>query len=216
MTKQVLYCRATSLVIEWQDTELFAYAAPTVANGVLQVTAEQWVKKELPHLVFNGELAKVETPQPSPAHCWDGTQWVLSLADMAESESLDAEQLCARVDAAADSARQVIAGDPLLTLEYARAATDAQAFKDEGYPKKAVPLAISAWVVKGRTAKQATDEILEKAAQFNESLLTLRTLRLKAKEKIKAHIAKGKMDLARDASDEAVMAIGNLLMVQEV
>ncbi|WP_223484123.1 hypothetical protein [Pseudomonas sp. A-RE-19] len=216
MTKQVLYCQATGLIIEWQDTDLFAYAAPTVANGALPITAEQWVQKELPHLVFNGELTKVETPQPSPSHYWDGTQWVLSLADAAESESLDAEQLCARVDAAADSARQVIAGDPLLTLEYAKAATDAQAFKDEGYPKKAVPLAISAWVVKGRTAKQAADEILEKAAQFNESLLTLRTLRLKAKEKIKAHIAKGKMDLARDASDEAVMAIGNLLMVQEV
>jgi hypothetical protein len=204
------------LVIEWQDTELFAYAAPSAANGVLQVTAEQWVQKELPHLVFNGELAKVETPQPSPAHCWDGTQWVLSLADTAESESLNAEQLCARVDAAADSARQVIAGDPLLTLEYARAATDAQVFKDEGYPKKAIPLAVSAWVIKGRTAKQAADGILEKAAQLNEHFLTVRTLRLKAKEKIKVYAAKGKMDLAKHASDEAVIAIGKLVIKPEV
>ncbi|MGF6220298.1 hypothetical protein [Pseudomonas frederiksbergensis] len=215
MTKQVLYCRTTGLVIEWQDTELFAYAAPSVANGVLQVTAEQWVQKELPHLVFNGELTKVEIPQPSPAHRWDGAQWSLDTADMAELQNLNAEQLCARVDAAADSARQAIAGDPLLTLEYARAATHAQAFKDEGYPKKAVPLAISAWVVKGRTARQAADEILEKAAQFNESLLTLRTIRLKAKERIKTHAAKGKMDLARDASDEAVMAIRKLVMELE-
>lgn len=207
MTKQVLYCRTTGLVIEWQDTELFAYAAPAFANGVLQVTAEQWVQKEFAHLVFNGELTKVEAPQPTSAHCWDGTQWVLNPADVAELENLNAEQLCARVDAAAESARQAIAGDLLLTLEYARAVTDAQAFKEEGYPKKAVPLAISAWVVKGRTARQAADKILEKAAQFNESLLTLRTLRLKAKEKIKAHVAKGKMDLAQQVTDEVVVAI---------
>lgn len=211
MTKQVLYCRATGLLIEWQDTELFAYAAPAVGIGVLKVTAEQWVQKKLAHLVFNGELTKVEAPQPSPAHCWDGTQWVLNPADVAGLESLNAEQLCARVDAAADSARQAIAGDPLLTLEYARAATDAQAFKDEGYPKKVVPLAISAWIVKGRTAKQAADEILGKAAQFNESLLTLRAIRLEAKEKIKAHVGKGKMDVAEKVTDEAVVAIRKMV-----
>lgn len=211
MTKQVLYCRTTGLLIEWQNTELFAYAAPSVGNGVLQVTAEQWVQKELAHHVFNGELTKVEAPQPTSAHCWDGTQWVLNPADVAELESLNAEQLCARIDAAADRARQAIAGDPLLTMEYARAATDAQAFKDEGYPKKVVPVAVSAWVIKGRTAKQAADQILAKAAQFSESLLTLRTLRLKAKVQIKAQIAEGQTDLANQVSDEAIAAIRNVV-----
>ena len=96
-------------------------------------------------------------------------------------------------------------------MEYAQAAADAQAFNAEGYPKKAVPLSVSAWVIKGRTARQAADQIIAKAAQFNESLLTLRTLRLKAKEQIKAHIAKGKTDLANQVSDEAIAAIRNVV-----
>ena len=74
-------------------------------------------------------------------------------------------------------------------------------------PKKDVPLAVSAWVVKGRTAKQAAEQILNKAAQLSDNLLTLRTLRLKAKTQIRGHAAKGKMDLARSEGDEALVAI---------
>jgi hypothetical protein len=146
-------------------------------------------------------------PQPSPAHGWDGDQWVLDAAKRALLEQQDSARLCAKVDAAADSARNALAGDPLRAMEYAQAAADAQAFIDEGYPKKEVPLSVSAWVIKGRTARQAADQIIAKAAQFNESLLTLRTLRLKAKEQIKVHIAKGKTDLANQVSDDAIDAI---------
>ncbi|MGE8148518.1 phage tail protein [Pseudomonas frederiksbergensis] len=146
-------------------------------------------------------------PQPSPAHGWDGDQWVLDVAKRALLEQQDSARLCAKVDAAADRARNALAGDPLRAMEYAQAAADAQAFIDEGYPKKEVPLSVSAWVIKGRTARQAADQIIAKAAQFNESLLTLRTLRLKAKEQIKVHIAKGKTDLANQVSDDAIDAI---------
>jgi len=211
MTKQVLYCRRSGVVIEWQDTELFAFAAPATDAGVLKITAEQWVRKELPHLVYKGELTNVVIPQPSPGHCWDGSQWVPDPADALRLEYMEIDQLCARVDEATDNARQVIVGDPLRLMEYANAAAQAQVFKEEGYPKKSVPLAVSAWVVKGRTARQAADQILAKAAQFNESLLTLRTLRLKAKEQIKIHIAKGKTDLANQVSDEAIAAIRNVV-----
>jgi hypothetical protein len=82
---------------------------------------------------------------------------------------------------------------------------------DEGYPKKEVPLSVAAWVVKGRTAKQAADQILGKATQLTEHLLTLRTLRLKAKAQIKAHVAKGNMELARDVSEAAIVAIRNVV-----
>jgi hypothetical protein len=211
MTKQVLYCRHSGVVIEWQDTELFAYAAPATDAAVLQISAEQWVRKELSQLVFKGELTNVVVPQPSPRHCWDGSQWVLDLADALALNDLNVDQLCARVDEAADNARQMIAGDPLQAMEYAQAAADARAFMEEGYPKKEVPLSVAAWVVKGRTAKQAADQIVAKAAQFNESLLTLRTLRLKAKAQIKAHIAKGKTDLANQVSEEAIAAIRNVV-----
>ena len=149
--------------------------------------------------------------QPSAAHDWDSEKWVLDAVKVAQLEQQETERLCAKVDAAADKARTALAGDPLKAMEYAQAAVDAQAYKDAGYPKKDVPLAVSAWVIKGRTAKQAADEILEKAAQFNESLLTLRIIRLKSKEKIKAHIGKGKMDLAKEFTDEAIAAVRKLV-----
>jgi hypothetical protein len=145
--------------------------------------------------------------QPSAVHDWDGEKWVLDAVKVAQLEQQETERLCAKVDAAADKARIALAGDPLKAIEYAQAAVDAQAYKDAGYPKKDVPMAVSAWVVKGRTAKQATEQILSKAAQLSDNLLTLRTLRLKAKTQIRAHAAKGKIDLARSVGDEALVAI---------
>ncbi|MDN3222756.1 phage tail protein [Pseudomonas nunensis] len=146
-------------------------------------------------------------PSPSVAHAWDGEKWALDASTIAVLEQQDIERLCASIDAAADRARNALAGDPLKAMEYAQAAADAQAYIDEGYPKKVVPLAVSAWVVKGRTARQAADQIVAKAAQFNESLLTLRTLRLKAKQQVKVHIAKGKTELANQVSDDAIASI---------
>lgn len=145
--------------------------------------------------------------KPSPDHEWNGEQWVVDALNVSVSQQQEGERLSARIDAAADDARNVIAGDPLRAMEYAQAAADAQAFVEEGYPKKAVPLSVSAWVAKGRTARQAADQIVAKAAQFNESLLTLRTLRLKAKQQVKVHIAKGKTELANQVIDDAITAI---------
>ncbi|WP_247840014.1 phage tail protein [Pseudomonas sp. MWU12-3103b] len=152
--------------------------------------------------------------QPSSAHDWDGEKWQLNASRVTELELQQAEQLCSKVDAAADSARTVLAGDPLKAMEYAQAAADAQAYQDAGYPKKEVPLSVAAWVVKGRTAKQAAEQILSKAEQLTDHLLTLRTLRLKAKQQIRAHVAKGNLDLARSASDDALAAIREQLSGQ--
>jgi hypothetical protein len=122
----------------------------------------------------------------------------------------ETERLCTKVDATADNIRTALAGDPLKALEYAQAAADAQAYQDAGYPKKEVPLSVAAWVVKGRTAKQAAEQILSKADQLTDHLLALRTLRLKAKAQIRAQAAKGNMDLARSAGEEALVAIREL------
>jgi len=157
---------------------------------------------------FDDELRPV---QPSPAHDWDGAQWVLDPAKAVEVEAPNAERLCAQVDAAADSARQAITGDPLRAMEYANAAADARAFKEAGYPPKAVPLSVGAWAVKGRTAEEAANDILDKSAEFNDRVLALRTLRLKAKEKIRAQLAKGKTEQAREVADNAVQAIGKVV-----
>ena len=148
--------------------------------------------------------------QPSSAHDWDGEKWQLNASRVAELELQEGEQLCSKVDAAADSARTVLAGDPLKAMEYAQAAADAQAYQDAGYPKKEVPLSVAAWVAKGRSAKQAAEQILSKADQLTDHLLALRTLRLKAKAQIRAQAAKGNMDLARSAGDEALVAIREL------
>ena len=147
---------------------------------------------------------------PSSAHDWDGEKWQLNASRVAELELQEAEQLCSKVDAAADSTRIALAGDPLKAMEYAQAAADAQAYQDAGYPKKEVPLSVAAWVAKGRSAKQAAEQILSKADQLTDHLLALRTLRLKAKAQIRAQAAKGNMDLARSAGDEALVAIREL------
>ena len=152
--------------------------------------------------------------QPSSAHDWDGEKWALNLSRVAELEQRETEHLCTKVDAAADNARTALAGDPLKAMEYAQAAADAQAYQDAGYPKKEVPLSVAAWVVKGRTAKQAADQIFGKADQLTDHLLTLRTLRLKAKTQIRAHATKGNIDLARSAADEALLAISQLVSGQ--
>ena len=152
--------------------------------------------------------------QPSSAHDWDGEKWQLNASRVTELELQQAEQLCSKVDSAADSARTVLAGDPLKAMEYAQAAADAQAYQDAGYPKKEVPLSVAAWVIKGRTAKQAAEQILSKAEQLTDHLLTLRTLRLKAKQQIRAHAAKGNLDLARSAGDDVLAAIRELVSSQ--
>ncbi|AMZ72353.1 MULTISPECIES: hypothetical protein [Pseudomonas] len=146
-------------------------------------------------------------PSPSSAHTWEDGAWVLTEENAAELLRQEAERLCIKVDAAADSARRRLAGDPLRALEYQQAALEAQAFKDQGYPKKTVPLAVSSWVVKGRTARQAADQILAKAAEFEANLLALRELRLKAKTQIRAHMAKGKVDLAAQAADDVLATL---------
>lgn len=156
---------------------------------------------------FGDEL---RTPQPAPDHHWDGQLWVSNPLKLAALEQQEAESLCSRVDAVADSARSVLAGDPLKALEYAQAAIDAQAFQDAGYPKKEVPLSVAAWVAKGRSAKQAAEQILDKAAQVSDSLLTLRTLRLKAKTRIREYASKNQLEQARAATDEVLLAIRGL------
>jgi hypothetical protein len=146
-------------------------------------------------------------PAPSSAHTWEDGIWVLTEENAAEQLRQETERLCAKIDAAADNARRTLAGDPLRALEYQQAALEAQAFKDQGYPKKAVPLSVSAWVVKGRAARQAADQILAKAAEFEANLVALRELRLKAKTQLRAHMAKGKADLAVQTADDVLATL---------
>lgn len=115
-------------------------------------------------------------------------------------------QLCTRIDQAADAARRAVAGDPLRAVEYDRAATEAQAFAAAGYQGEVPPM-VAAWAISGRTPQQAADSILAEAAQYNGALVQLRTVRLQAKELIRAAMADGNVEQAEDIAAETIASI---------
>lgn len=118
-----------------------------------------------------------------------------------------AEQLCVRIDNAADAARSAVVGDPVRSLEYQKAADEAQAFADAGYPADAVPRTVAAYVTAERTAQQAADSILAEAAAYNEALYFLRETRLQAKERVRKAMDAGDIELAQTITDETAAAI---------
>lgn len=118
-----------------------------------------------------------------------------------------ADELCAKIDATADSARRAVAGDPLRAVEYERSAAEAKAFKDAGYPAEAVPRTVSAWAINGRTAQQAADSILAEAAAYTEALYQIREARLGAKELVRGAMAAGQVEQAQDIAAETIAAI---------
>lgn len=118
-----------------------------------------------------------------------------------------ASELCARIDTAADAARARVAGDPLRAVEYDRAAAEAQAFADAGYPAAAVPRTVAAWAINGRTAQQAADSILAEAAAYTEALYVIRETRLAAKEQIRTLMAAGEVEQAQQLAEQTIAAI---------
>lgn len=116
------------------------------------------------------------------------------------------DELCAQIDRTADKSRAKVAGDPLRAVEYANAATEAQAFAAASY-QGTVPPMVAAWAINGRTARQAADSILAEAAQYNAALVLLRTVRLNAKELIRNAMTAGNVELAQDIADETIASI---------
>lgn len=118
-----------------------------------------------------------------------------------------ADELCSRIDTAADAARSRVAGDPLRAVEYDRARTEAQAFADAGYPAEAVPRTVAAWAINGRTAQQAADSILAEAAAYTEALYVIRETRLAAKEQIRLLMDAGEVEQAQQLAEQTIAAI---------
>lgn len=138
--------------------------------------------------------------------CIEHADGVPFLAD-AVTPPVTATALCAQIDATADAARSAVAGDPLRAVEYDRAAAEAQAFKDAGYPADAVPRTVAAWAISGRTAQQAADNILLESAAYTEALYQIREARLGAKELVRQAMAAGDVDQAQDIAAETIAAI---------
>ncbi len=117
------------------------------------------------------------------------------------------DELCTRIDTAADAARRAVAGDPLRAVEYDRARIEAQAFADASYPAESVPRTVAAWAINGRTAQQAADSILAEAAAYTEALYVIRETRLAAKEQIRTLMAAGEVEQAQQLADQTIAAI---------
>lgn len=125
------------------------------------------------------------------------------------------EELCQEVDQTADRARAAVAGDPLRAVEYDRARIEAEQFAADGYQGEVPPM-VAAWAINGRTALQAADSILAEAAQYTAALVQLRTVRLQAKEQIRALMAADQVEQAQQVAaqtiasiEAAVLGIGN-------
>ena len=155
-----------------------------------------------------GELPEGLTtePRPSTDHRWAGSAWAFDAALQASNRQALSVALCQSVDAAADAARAKVAGDPLRAVEYANAATEAQAFATANY-QGTVPPMVAAWAINGRTPQQAADSILAEAARYNTALVQLRTVRLNAKELIRAAMAAGNIEHAQDIAAETIASI---------
>ncbi|KJH82930.1 hypothetical protein UF78_08385 [Stutzerimonas stutzeri] len=117
------------------------------------------------------------------------------------------DQLCQRIDKAADAARAAVVGDPTRTIEYERAAAEAAQFKSAGYPADNVPRTVTAWAINGRTAQQAADDILAEAAAYTEALYQIRETRLLAKELVRQAMEAGDTQQAQDTAAETIAAI---------
>lgn len=126
-----------------------------------------------------------------------------------------AENLCQRIDSAADSARRVVAGDPMRAVEYDRTRQQAEQFAAAGYQGEVPPM-VAAWVTSERDAQAAADDILREAALYEEALVQVRTIRLQAKEQIRALMAAGDIDQAKQLTEQTtadlaacVQGVGN-------
>lgn len=104
-----------------------------------------------------------------------------------------------QIDQAADAARRAVLGDSLRAVEYQVTANEASAFAAAGYSGE-VPPTVQAWMdAAGLEAQAATDSILAEASAWKQALYQLRALRLK-----------GKQDVLKVASHEAVEAVADV------
>ncbi len=117
-----------------------------------------------------------------------------------------ADELCTRIDTAADTARARVAVDPLRAVEYDRARIAAEQFAAAGYQGDVPPM-VAAWAINGRTAQEAADDILHEAAQYTAALIALRETRLAAKEQVRALMRAGEVEQAQQVVEQTVAAI---------
>lgn len=168
--------------------------------------------------IENGTVAEITNLDPA-GRFHPALQWIACSADVqpgwtyngktlaAPSAALPTtEDLCNRIDTAADTARARVAGDPLRAVEYDRARIEAEQFAAANYQGDVPPM-VAAWAINGRTAQEAADDILREAAQYTAALIALRETRLAAKEQVRALMDAGEVEQAQQVVEQTVAAI---------
>ncbi|GLX14743.1 hypothetical protein Pstr01_29820 [Pseudomonas straminea] len=152
-----------------------------------------------------GPLPESLTAQPRPSldHKWKGTTWVIDAELQAANRQALLTKLCKSIDTDADAARAAVIGSPMRAVEYDRARLEAEQFRAAGYEGEAPPM-VAAWVTSERNAQAAAEDILREAAQYEHALVQVRTIRLQAKEQIRALMAAGDVDQAAQLTEQTI------------
>lgn len=178
---------------KWIDSDL-RFAFSLADNGGVEITAEE-------HTYLLDNQSAGATIQP------DENGFPVAVFPSPPTLAETITTLCQRIDAEADAARLKIIGDPTRLEEYKTAAVEAQAYKDAGYTGE-VPPSVLSWVeAKGWTAQQATDDILTVAAAWNQAKYSIRDIRLKGKELVKANTTEAGANTEADAVSAQIVAV---------
>lgn len=156
---------------------------------------------ELPDEIFQTVITNPE-PGKIRSHDADGLPILID----PPAYILTTDELCTRIDTAADTARARVAGDPLRAVEYDRARIAAEHFAAAGYQGDVPPM-VAAWAINGRTPREAADDILHEAAQYTAALIALRETRLAAKEQVRALMGASEVEQAQQVVEQTVAAI---------
>lgn len=134
---------------------------------------------------------EMRPPRPDESHRWVNGEWVFDEAMAAVARERLALRLYERIDRACNTVLESMAGGSLRLAEYDIAVAEAMAFKAAGYPAAAVPPSVCSWMIEGRDAEQAANEIIQKAEQFKKDIYALRDIRLKSKAKVRQLMSDG-------------------------
>lgn len=134
---------------------------------------------------------EMRTPQPDENHRWVNGEWVFDEALAAVARERLALRFYERIDRACNTVLESMVGGSLRTAEYDIAIAEAMAFKSAGYPAADVPPSVRSWMIEGRDAEQAANEIIQKAEQFKKDIYALRDIRLKSKAKVRKLMSEG-------------------------
>lgn len=98
---------------------------------------------------------------------------------------LGVPSMLARIDEVADAKRMQFLGDVTRAFEYQAAERDAKAYAAANFSGD-VPSTVQAWAdAAGFTPKQAAENILAEAAQYNAALNGIRAIRLQGKQAVR-------------------------------